>query len=87
MSRSKWKGCFFDIRLKPIKLNKSPLKIWSRNSVIPSFLVGKTVAVHNGNQFRKLMITRDIVGFKFGFFSVTRNAVSAKRSLKKVKKK
>ena len=68
MTRSLWKGLFLvDSFLKGSKKNHS--KIWSRKSVIPSFLIGQTVLVHNG-KFKKLLITREKVGFKFGEFVV-----------------
>jgi len=56
-------------------------KIWSRSSTIPSFLLGATVWVHNGKEFKKVLITEDKIGYKFGEFSTTR-----KRSVYKKKK-
>ncbi len=56
-------------------------KVWSRTSVIPSFLLGATVWVHNGKEFKKVLITEDKIGYKFGEFSTTR-----KRSVYKKKK-
>ena len=74
MSRSVWKGFFITQNLlkKQKKIKKNFFKIWSRNSAIPSFLIGKTVLVHNGKQFNKVLITREKIGFKFGEFSLTR---------------
>jgi len=73
MSRSIWKKLFVDSFLlqasKPIKSMK---KIWSRRSSITSNLVGKTVLVHNGKDFKKLIIKREHLGFKFGEFSLTK---------------
>ncbi len=73
MRRSKWKGNFIDNSI--IKLstqNKKQLKVWSRSSVIPAFLIGATVLIYNGKEFKKIKITREKVGFKFGEFSTTR---------------
>jgi small subunit ribosomal protein S19 len=71
MSRSKWKGMFCN--LKFLKLtSKKNLKIWSRSSSIPFFLLGKIVFVHNGKDFKKIFITREKIGYKFGEFSFTR---------------
>ena len=73
MGRSSWKGPFVDsyiLRRTKRKLNN--LKIWSRNSVIPESLLGKTVLVHNGKDFKNVVITREKLGFKFGEFSFTR---------------
>ncbi len=84
MSRSIWKSLFFK-RLKKSCLGTTPgsLHIWSRASVISQSLIGFTVFVHNGKIFKRLKITRDKVGFKFGFFVSTRN----KFTLKNLKKR
>jgi small subunit ribosomal protein S19 len=75
MTRSKWKGPFLSNSiLKNAFLEKT--EIWSRNSVIPSFLIGKTVCVHNGKEFKRFIITREKVGYKFGDFSFTRKVFS-----------
>ena len=73
MSRSKWKGNFVDSAVLKVKNNsKRQLKLWSRRSVIPSFLIGSTVLVYNGKEFKKVIITREKIGFKFGEFCTTR---------------
>ena len=68
MSRSKWKGPFLDSFLISRILKSKKLQIWSRRSIIPMFLIGKIVQVHNGKSFQKVTVTRDKVGFKFGSF-------------------
>lgn len=95
MTRSAWKGKFiynFLLENKFIK-RKKKLNIWTRNSTIPSKLLGKDVFVHNGKQFHRVHITREKVGFKFGQFSYTRslppkkeikaNKAAGKKSAKK----
>jgi ribosomal protein S19 len=73
MRRSKWKGNFIDNSVLKLSFQKKKqLKIWSRRSVIPSFLIGDTVLIYNGKEFKKVKITREKVGFKFGEFSTTR---------------
>ena len=78
MSRSVWKGPYFDITLfKKVKESKeenskSPIKTWSRRStVIPDF-VGVTISVYNGKSFIPVYVTEDMVGHKLGEFSPTR---------------
>ena len=74
MSRSKWKGPFVDVsdlKLKK-KLTAKSKKVWSRSSQIPSFLLGKTISVYNGKEFKPVLVTREKIGFKFGDFSITR---------------
>ena len=78
MSRSVWKGPYFDITLfKKVKKSKeenskSQIKTWSRRStVIPDF-VGVTISVYNGKSFIPVYVTEDMVGHKLGEFSPTR---------------
>lgn len=81
MSRSKWKSPFLDNFILDGNFEKVS-KIWSRRSVIPSFLIGKMVSIYNGKIFKKLFINREKVGYKFGEFCSTRLFVK-----KKIKKK
>ena len=73
MSRSKWKGAFLVKKFLNLKQSiKNNSKIWSRSSSIPKSLVGKTLLVHNGKTFKRVIISRERVGFKLGSFSSTR---------------
>ena len=78
MPRSLKKGPFIDLHLqKKIEAaresnDKRPIKTWSRRSVISPEFVGFTVQVHNGRQHIPVFITEDMVGHKFGEFSLTR---------------
>lgn len=73
MSRVKWKSPAFDLKLfKNVYCKDYNIKVWSRNSIISESLIGKRVLIHNGNVFKKLLIIREKVGFKFGDFSYTR---------------
>ena len=74
MSRSIWKGLHYSSKIFELKNNK----IWDRNYNIPSCLVGKTVLVYNGKIFKKIKITCEKIGFKFGEFSFTRAFFKAK---------
>ena len=85
MSRSAWKGLY--ISKNVLKQKKKIFKIWSRNSSIPSSLIGKTVLIHNGQLFVKVLITRDKVGYKFGEFSLTRKYFKKKLEGKTNRKK
>ena len=77
MPRSIKKGPFVDQSLldKVEKMNndtKSPIKTWSRRSmVIPDF-VGHTFMVHNGKAFTQVFVTENMVGHKLGEFAPTR---------------
>ena len=78
MSRSVWKGPYFDITLfKKVKKSKeenskSPIKTWSRRSTIIPDFVGVTLSVYNGKSFIPVFVTEDMVGHKLGEFSPTR---------------
>lgn len=89
MSRSKWKGPYVDPKnLKKINLTKKQHKtlIITRNSeIIPTFL-GLTFTIHNGKNYVKIIITEDMIGHKFGEFSMTRGKFSYKKKKKKSKK-
>jgi len=84
MSRSKWKSPYIHSKFLSKKLNKN--KIWCRSSVIPNSLVGSVVFIHRGNSFKKIFITREKVGFKFGEYSNTRLFIKHKKSVKTVSK-
>lgn len=77
MPRSIKKGPFVDQSLidkveKMSASNKSPIKTWSRRSmVIPDF-VGHTFMVHNGKSFTQVFVTENMVGHKLGEFAPTR---------------
>lgn len=86
MRRSKWKGNFIDnsiIKLNNLNKRNKKINIWSRRSVVPAFLINKNVFIHTGQIFKKIKITREKVGFKFGEFCLTRKPKSAKKESKK----
>ena len=78
MARSLKKGPYvFDRLLKKVqKLNetgkKEVIKTWSRRSTIYPDFIGHTFAVQNGKEFIPVYVTEDMVGHKFGEFSLTR---------------
>ena len=52
---------------------KTVIKTWSRASMIIPYMVGETIAVHNGKTHIPVLITENMVGHKLGEFSPTRN--------------
>ena len=78
MSRSVWKGPFFDGYLlkKAEKARESGrndvIKIWSRRSTILPQFVGLTFGVYNGHKHIPVLISEDMIGHKFGEFAPTR---------------
>lgn len=71
MSRSVWKNLKI-LKKKQLNLTGS-IKVWQRSSLITSSLIGKTIFVYNGKIFKKIIINREKIGYKFGEFSGTRN--------------
>ena len=63
--------------------------LWLRSSVIPNKIVNTIVCVHNGKEFKRVIITKEKIGFKLGEFSFTRKlqlkSLKAKKSLPKKK--
>lgn len=78
MTRSVWKGPFFDrYLLKKAEAAKASgrsdvIKIWSRRSTILPQFVGVTFGVHNGKKFIPVSVNENMVGHKFGEFAPTR---------------
>ncbi|MEK7779389.1 MAG: 30S ribosomal protein S19 [Pseudomonadota bacterium] len=78
MPRSVKKGPYVDAHLihkikKAQESNdKRPIKTWSRRSTILPDFIGLTVSVHNGRQHIPIFVTENMVGHKFGEFSLTR---------------
>ncbi len=76
MARSIKKGPFVDAylydKVAAVKGGKTPIKTWSRRSMIVPEFVGHTFEVHNGKTFTPVFVTENMVGHKFGEFSPTR---------------
>lgn len=78
MTRSVWKGPFFDDyllkKVEKVKASgrKDVIKTWSRRSTIIPDFVGVTFGVHNGRKFVPVFVTENMVGHKLGEFSPTR---------------
>ncbi len=52
--------------------SSEPIKTWARAcTIIPEF-VNMNFLVHNGNDFRKVFVTENMVGHKLGEFAPTR---------------
>ena len=51
---------------------KTPIKTWSRRSMITPEFVGLTFTVHNGKIFNPVFVTENMVGHRLGEFSPTR---------------
>jgi ribosomal protein S19 len=81
MSRSKWKAPYINLTAVKEAFFKKKI-IALRSSTIPFILLNKTVEVYNGKIFKKVTITRNKIGFKFGEFVPTRNLPTLKKKQK-----
>ena len=66
---------------------KKVITTWSRSSTIVPFMIGHTIAVHNGREHLPVFITEQMVGHKLGEFSPTRTFKSHVKTDKKAKKR
>ena len=82
MSRSKWKGPF----LKPNLINKNLiLSNIPRNSIIPASYLNKFINIYTGKEFKKVFISKEKIGLKFGTFAYTRKIKLKTKALHKKK--
>lgn len=77
MGRSTKKGPFIDKKLlkKLARIggqDKTPIKTWSRASMISPEMVGITFAVHNGKEHLPVIVVEEMVGHRLGEFAPTR---------------
>ena len=90
MSRSKWKHPFVHRsvrkKVKRIKEMQSTsnskrfrIKTMSRGSQITKDFIDMSFMVHDGRDFRPIIVTEDMVGHKFGEFVYTRQRYSYKK--------
>ena len=82
MNRSKWKRPYLTEKDSEAfkKLEKSYQKIVvSRDTeVLPKF-IEKTFTIHNGKKYIEILITEEMIGHKFGEFSITRKRFFKKK--------
>lgn len=92
MVRSIWKPKNFFIRKAALKINKKKytfkkFKIFNANFFITADLLGYMFFVYNGNKFRKIIISKDKIGFLLSSLIITRFNDGSLHTKKKKKKK
>ena len=74
--RSKWKGILFTKKnfynLKDLKNRNKTILIYNRSSVITPICLNRSFKIFNGKNFTNLNVTEQMIGHKFGEFSLTR---------------
>lgn len=94
MSRSLKKGPFIEEKLlrKVARAKRegarTPIKTWSRASVVLPEFVGMTIAVYDGRRHVPVYVTESMVGHRLGEFAPTRTfrqhgGVKAKKAAQK----
>jgi small subunit ribosomal protein S19 len=87
MARSSKKGPYIDAKLvKKTAANhdSTSIKTYARGSQISPDFVGHHYSVHNGHKFIEVYVTEDMVGHRFGEFSLTRTFKGHGRIVKRV---
>ncbi len=80
----------YDLNLyNQIILNKKILKTTKRNTIILPEYLDKIIYVYNGNTYKKIKITEDMIGTKLGQYIFTRkfckHKIKVLKTLKKIK--
>ena len=83
MKRSKWKGVYYT-QPEDYKETTHQVKISRNSSIIPKF-IGQTFKIHTGKNFKEVIVTKEMLGHKFGEFSKTRANFEFKKKKKKKK--
>ena len=63
------------IFLENLKVAKKPVKTHCRDMVILPSTVGAIIRIYNGKEFVDLTVTEEMIGRRFGEFSLTRKRV------------
>lgn len=88
MNRSKWKGPFFNKHNTIIaqslkkKHGSDNLNITRNTTILPKF-IDQTFKIYNGKKFNEIIVTEEMIGHKFGEFSLTRKRFLFKKKVKK----
>lgn len=84
MSRSKWKGPYVGSKnLQNKELKKQLSFILNRDVEITPKLIGLTVKIHTGKEYKEVTVTDEMIGYKFGEFVFTREKFSFKNKKNK----
>jgi ribosomal protein S19 len=83
MIRINWKGPYINENISNTILDKKKeIFHGSRNVIITPNLVGFNFLIHNGKNLLKIKVTEEMVGHKFGEFSLTRKKFTYKKKKK-----
>ena len=77
MSRSKWKGPYFNYQ--KLKNTNEQKNILNKNSEIVPKFVDQNFQIYNGKNYVDILVTSDMINHKFGEFVFTRGKFSFKK--------
>jgi small subunit ribosomal protein S19 len=70
MKRSRWKGKY--ICKSFFRKNTAQNLFFCRNSIITGSLIDKNLKIYNGFLYKKVFVSLEKIGYKFGDFALTR---------------
>ena len=77
------KKCVNSKKISNQNSEDNTIALWCRNSTIPSYAVGLSFKIHNGQFLIPVNVNENMVGFKFGEFAPTRKSYFFKKKKKK----
>ena len=54
--------------------------VYKKDKLITSIHLNKKFLIYNGKDFQKLIVSKDMLGYKFGEFVMTRKIVTFKKN-------
>jgi len=90
MKRVNWKLPFINSSLMKSRVyndGKNIKFLWFRNSIIPYYMIGRRIRIYNGAWALVQTITPEMIGTKFGEYSITKRLDAQQKSRMKTKKK
>jgi ribosomal protein S19 len=54
--------------------------VYKKNKIITSMHLNKKFLIYNGKDFQKLIVSKEMLGYKFGEFVMTRKIVTFKQN-------
>lgn len=82
MSRSKWKGPSLTKNsiqnLQNSETLHTSIEVTRSSKILPKFLK-KTFEIHNGKQLNEILVSEEMIGYRFGEFVATRKRFSFKK--------
>ena len=75
------------IKKKKKDFSKLLIKVWDKSSIILSIFVGFSFLIYNGKKFMPIRILKNMVGYRFGEYVLTKKIGSTIHVVSKKRKK